>query len=90
MLPLETVSLPGRSRESVGHLPQRKRVGRTSRALALQSVNREVAMPHQIPAIAIAFVVCTTSAAVAFAQLSTNGPAVTRSDICLNTPRPVN
>src|SRR5215471_7689227 len=35
-LPLETVLLPGRWRQSVGHLPQRKRVGRTSRALALQ------------------------------------------------------
>jgi Cytochrome P460 len=35
-LPLETVLLPGRWRQSVGHLPQRKCVGRTSRALALQ------------------------------------------------------
>jgi hypothetical protein len=46
-------------------------------------------MPHQIPAIAIAFVVCTTSAAVAFAQLSTSRGHQDH-DICLNTPRPVN
>src|SRR5215831_8128219 len=64
----------------MGALAQRRAAGATSRALVPQIVLKgRRHMSHRAATIAIAFVVCTTSAAAIFAQSPTNPSALTRS-----------